>query len=82
MEQYSCQHERDYKNCSIDCRNTAHKIVDPYMLAPTLTADGRPWVQRCFICSKPVDYLKTSSVERVRVGALVRHKGCRPMAAR
>lgn len=54
------------------------KITDPYMLKPTLTADGKPWVQRCFICAKLVDFLKTSSVERVTVGEMVRHKKCRP----
>ena len=58
------------------------EITDPYMLRATRTADGRPWVQRCFICAKAVDYLKTSPVERVRVGELVRHKDCRPEPAR
>lgn len=57
-------------------------ITDPYMLRPTLTADGRPWVQRCFICARPVDYLRTQPVERVRVGDLVRHKACRPEPVR
>lgn len=58
------------------------RITDPYMLKPTLTADGRPWVQRCFVCGKLVDYLKTTGVERVRVGGLVRHKACKPEPAR
>jgi hypothetical protein len=57
-------------------------ITDPYMLKPMLTADGRPWVQRCFICGKGVNYLKTSTVERVRVGDLVRHKTCKPKPIR
>lgn len=53
-------------------------ITDPHMLKPVYTADGRKWAQRCFICSKTVDFLKTSPVERVQVGELVRHKKCRP----
>ena len=56
----------------------ADNVTDPYMLKPARTADGRPRVQRCFICAKPVDYLKTSPVERVRVGELIRHKKCKP----
>jgi hypothetical protein len=52
--------------------------IDPYVLRPTMTADGRRWVQRCFVCSRPVNFLKTSPVERVQVGELVRHKKCRP----
>lgn len=47
------------------------------MLKPVLTADGRPWVQRCFICAKSVNFLKTTPDQRVKVGDLVRHKKCR-----
>jgi len=58
-----------------------NKITDPYMLKPSLTADGRPWVQRCFICGKSVNYLKSMPWQRVKVGDLVRHEKCRPMGA-
>lgn len=53
-------------------------ITDAYMLKPVLTADGRPWTQRCYVCSKTIDFLKTSGDMRVRVGELVRHKKCLP----
>lgn len=56
------------------------KITDPYMLKPTLTSEGRPWVQRCFICGKLVDFLKTQPTARVKVGDVVRHAKCRPEA--
>jgi hypothetical protein len=56
-------------------------ITDPFILKPRLTWDGKPWVQRCFVCTKEVNYQKTSPVERVRVGDLVRHKKCRPKEA-
>lgn len=57
-------------------------ITDPYMLRPTLTADGRPWTQRCFVCGKTVDLLKSFPHQRIRVDGLVRHARCRPEAAR
>lgn len=54
-------------------------ITDPYMLKPTLTADGKPWVQRCYICGKSVDFLKMSwGSQWLKVGNLVRHKKCLP----
>lgn len=53
------------------------EITDPYMLKPCLTSDGRPWIQRCFICKKSVDFLKTLPTQRVRVGHLVRHAKCK-----
>jgi hypothetical protein len=52
-------------------------ITDPYMLKPCLTHDGRPWTQRCFMCAKPVDFLKTRAEQRVHVGQLVRHVKCK-----
>jgi hypothetical protein len=52
-------------------------ITDPYMLKPCLTSDGRKWTQRCFVCAKVVDYLKTMQDQRVQVGELVRHVRCR-----
>lgn len=57
---------------------TENKITDPYVLNPTLTVDGKKWVQRCFICGKTVNFLKTFPHERVLVGGLVRHKKCLP----
>jgi hypothetical protein len=57
-------------------------IMDPYMLKPVLTIDGRPWVQRCFICAQGVNLLKTPPAQRVRVGELVRHARCEPEALR
>lgn len=57
-------------------------ITDPYMFKPTLTADGRPWIQRCFMCGKGVDFTRTQPIERVRVGDLVRHKKCDPPPAK
>lgn len=56
--------------------------TDPYVLRPTLTPDGRPWVQRCYVCRKGVNLLHGSPDQRVRAGELVRHKRCRPGALR
>lgn len=50
--------------------------LNEYQLKPVLTSDGKPWVQRCFICDKPIDFLKTPAHMRVRVGELVRHARC------
>jgi hypothetical protein len=57
------------------------KITDPYALKPTMDASGKPWVQRCFICSRTVDFKKMQSlVEYIKVGDLVRHKKCKPQS--
>ena len=54
-------------------------LKDPYVANSSKTSDGKPWVQRCYICLKPVDFLKMKSwVEYVRVGQYVRHKKCHP----
>ncbi len=52
--------------------------LNEYQLKPARTIDGRPWVQRCFVCNKTVDYIKDASVSWVKVGELVRHKKCFP----
>ena len=51
-------------------------VTDPFMLKPSLTADGKPWVQRCYVCTKAVNFLKGDLY--VRVEPLVRHKKCTP----
>ena len=52
-------------------------LKDPYVMNPTLTVDKKPWVQRCMVCLKLVDFIKMKSwVEYVRVGQFVRHKRC------
>lgn len=51
---------------------------NPHQLKPVLTSDGRPWVQRCFICDKSIDFLKNIPSFWVRVGELVRHRKCYP----
>ncbi len=53
---------------------------DAYLTTPVRTADGRKWVQRCFVCEKVVNFIQTFEHERVQVGELVRHKKCRPDA--
>jgi hypothetical protein len=54
-------------------------LQDPYVQKPTLTSDGKPWTQRCYICLKPVDFLKMLPwVEYVKVGQYARHKKCYP----
>lgn len=52
--------------------------LSEYQLRPVKTHDGKPWVQNCFVCNKPVNFLKLESFNWVRVGALVRHKKCYP----
>lgn len=60
-----------------------NKITDERMLRPVLTPSGKPWVQRCYLCGKTVNFLKMAwGVEWIRVGNLVRHKKCRPQPAR
>lgn len=44
------------------------------------TADGKPWVQPCFVCGKVVDFIKFMPHQRVHVGPYVRHWKCRPEA--
>lgn len=62
---------------------TIAEIKDPMMLKPTLTADGKPWVQRCYVCGHTVNFLKESwGSQWVRVDQVVRHKNCRPEALR
>lgn len=53
-------------------------ITDPLMRTPVLTIDGRPWVQRCFVCARSVNFLKSSPEQRVKVGSFVRHYSCDP----
>ncbi len=57
--------------------STTRKLNE-YQLRPVRTADGRLWVQRCFVCDKPINFIKDASVSWVRVGELVRHKKCFP----
>jgi hypothetical protein len=58
---------------------TMKDITDPYVLKPCLTADGKPWTQRCYICKKPVNFLKMSwGSQWIRDGEVVRHKKCYP----
>ncbi len=52
--------------------------LNEYQLKPVLTADGRQWAQRCYVCDRQVNYIKDASVSYVRVGDLVRHKKCFP----
>jgi hypothetical protein len=55
-------------------------LQDPFVAKATLTADGRPWVQRCMICLKPVNFLKDKPwIQYVTVGQYVRHKRCYPI---
>ncbi len=63
--------------------------LNEYQLKPTLTADGRPWVQRCYVCNGSIDLLKLAEMNPtqraarvVRVDTLVRHKRCYPPAVR
>jgi len=52
---------------------------DPFVKKATLTASGRPWVQRCFICLRSIDFIKDSTaVKWIRVGEFVRHRKCNP----
>lgn len=53
-------------------------ITDPYKLKPVLTSDGKQWTQRCYVCSKPVNFLHSSSYQWIRVGTFVRHRKCKP----
>jgi hypothetical protein len=54
-------------------------LLDPFVQKPTLTADGRPWVQRCYVCLKSVDFIRMKAgAEYLHVGQYVRHKRCYP----
>lgn len=52
--------------------------LNQHQLQPVLTSDGRPWVQRCYVCDKSIDMIKLPRVKWVRVDKLVRHKKCYP----
>lgn len=52
--------------------------LNEYQLKPALTADGKPWAQRCYVCDKAINLIKDPKVKRVHVGELVRHKKCYP----
>lgn len=49
-----------------------------YQLKPVLTSDGRPWVQRCYVCDRSINFLKLPAYLRIKVGELVRHRKCFP----
>ena len=60
-------------------------ILNEYQLKPVMTSEGKPWVQRCFVCDKQVNFLKLSSEAYIRlhdvkrsdgVYDLVRHRKC------
>lgn len=54
-------------------------MTDNATTKPVLTADGKPWVQKCYVCGKLVDFLKMSwGSEWLRAGDYVRHKKCKP----
>lgn len=52
--------------------------LNEYQSKPVLTSDGKPWVQRCYVCDKPINLLKTAPHMVVKVGELRRHKKCWP----
>lgn len=53
-------------------------LNDPYVQKATLTSDGKPWTQRCYVCLKAINFLKDASISFVRVPPYVRHKKCYP----
>lgn len=57
-------------------------VLNEYQKKPVLTADGKPWVQRCIYCDKAVNFIKDPSQSWVRVGEYVRHRKCDPPPAR
>lgn len=55
------------------------KKLNQYQLEPCKTADGRLWVQRCYVCDNQIDFLKDpSGYKWLRVDRLVRHRKCYP----
>lgn len=60
---------------------TMKDITDPAVLKPGLTADGKVWYQKCFICLHQIDFIKRNT-PWVNVGGLVRHKKCQPAPLR
>lgn len=42
------------------------------------TWDGRPWVQKCFRCTKTVNFIKDGPHSWIHVGNFVRHAKCKP----
>lgn len=52
--------------------------INQYQAKPVLTADGRPWTQRCYCCDRPIDLLKTPADMIVRIDDLRRHRKCYP----
>jgi hypothetical protein len=53
-------------------------ITDPRKLAPVLTADGKPWVQACYVCGRTINFIKDPPSKRVKIDYVVRHKKCHP----
>lgn len=55
-------------------------MTDNTLTKPVLTSDGRPWVQKCYVCLRLVDFLKMSwGSQWLRAGEYVRHKKCKPV---
>lgn len=57
---------------------TRHDITDPYMQKPTYTSMGKPWTQRCYVCTRIVDFTKMAAAQWIRVEQFVRHTKCDP----
>lgn len=57
---------------------TSADIKDPVLKDVIRTADGRPWVQRCYVCNKQVNFIKLRPHQWVNVGEFVRHTRCYP----
>lgn len=51
-----------------------------YQLNAVMDSEGKPWVQRCFVCDKVVNYMRDAIGSWVKVGNLVRHRDCFPGA--
>lgn len=57
--------------------------LNQYQLQPVLTASGKAWVQRCYVCDKAIDFIKDPSGWKwIRVDELVRHRKCYPEAVK
>jgi hypothetical protein len=58
-------------------------LKDPFVIKPVLTVDGKPWTQRCYVCLKPVNFIKDPSANTwLRVPPYVRHRKCYPPPAK
>lgn len=53
--------------------------LNKFQLSPVMDANGKPWIQRCYVCDRAIDFKKDPhQIKWLRVDKIIRHRKCFP----